>query len=171
MRQSLKLSAKAIYVNGRAMGSLPVDNEGRTRITGGVIYYDRINLKLIPSGGIIWRPNEQNELRLVFPDPRWSHYLTKANETDWWFFVRGEVGGGRYYISSKDKQTGLIRQFNTDYDDYRLSVGTMFDCASGMKGSFEIGGAFSRRLVVKAVDGGKWYTPKDSVFFKVGLHF
>lgn len=161
-----KINGDALYIRGRAMGALPVDSDGKVKITGGVIYFDRVEYKLMPSGGFVWRPNPQNVVKAVFPDPRWSRYLTKVNETDWWFYVGGEIGGGRYLISTRDARTGAIKEFNTDYNDYRFGVGLTFDCPSRLRGCFEVGGSFNRKLVAKT---GTWYSPKDSVYLKVGL--
>lgn len=157
-----KVDGDAFYIRGRAMGALPIDNDKQVQATGGLIYYDRIEYKIVPSGGIIWRPNEQNVVRLVYPDPRWSRYLTKLNETDWWFYIGGEIGGGRWLIEDR-----AGRSFNTDYNDYRVGLGLTFDCVK-LKGGFEVGGAFGRKLVSKQ---GVWYEPKDSVYLKTGFLF
>lgn len=157
-----KVDGDAFYIRGRAMGALPIDVDKQVQATGGLIYYDRIEYKIVPSGGLIWRPNEQNVVRLVYPDPRWSRYLTKLNETDWWFYIGGEIGGGRWLIEDR-----AGRSFNTDYNDYRVGLGLTFDCVK-MKGGFEVGGAFGRKLVSKQ---GVWYEPKDSVYLKTGFLF
>lgn len=156
-----KVDCDAFYIRGRAMGALPIDNDKQVKATGGLIYYDRIEYKIVPSGGIIWRPNEQNILRLVYPDPRWSRYITKLNETDWWFYIGGEIGGGRWLIEDCGET------FNTDYNDYRVGLGLTFDCDK-MKGCVEVGGAFGRELVSKQ---GVWYEPKDAVYLKTGFLF
>lgn len=156
-----KINGDALYIRGRAMGALPIDNAKQVKATGGLIYYDRIEYKIVPSGGIIWRPNEQNVVRLVYPDPRWSRYITKLNETDWWFYIGGEIGGGRWLIEENGET------FNTDYNDYRVGLGLTFACDK-MKGCVEVGGAFGRELVSKR---GVWYEPKDSVYLKTGFLF
>ena len=156
-----KVDCDAFYIRGRAMGALPIDNDKQVKATGGLIYYDRIEYKIVPSGGIIWRPNEQNIVRLVYPDPRWSRYIAKLNETDWWFYIGGEIGGGRWLIEDRGET------FNTDYNDYRVGLGLTFDCDK-MKGCVEIGGAFGRKLVSKQ---GVWYEPKDAVYLKTGFLF
>ncbi len=156
-----KIDADALYIRGRAMGALPIDNDKQVKATGGLIYFDRIEYKIVPSGGLIWTPNERNIVRLVYPDPRWSRHLTKLNETDWWFYIGGEIGGGRWLIEERGET------FNTDYDDYRVGLGLTFDCER-LKGCVEIGGAFNRKLVSKQ---GVWYEPKDAVYLKTGFLF
>ena len=156
-----KVDCDALYIRGRAMGALPIDDAKQVKATGGLIYYDRIEYKIVPSGGLIWRPNEKNTFRLVYPDPRWSRYLTKLNETEWWFHIGGEIGGGRWLIEDRDET------FNTDYNDYRVGLGVTFVCDKTI-GGFEVGGAFGRKLVSKQ---GVWYEPKDSVYLKTGFKF
>ncbi len=163
-----KIHCNAIYFRGRAEVSLAVDNEKQIRALGGVAYLDRIHYKLVPIFGLTWTPNEQNKFRLVFPDPRWDHYLTKVNETDWWFYLNGNIGGGRWYMSDLDAPVRSKTSYNVDYNDYRFGAGLNFNCTTGLKGGFEVGGAFKRELRTKA---GKEYTPRNSVYLKVGLYY
>ena len=163
-----KITGKAIYVRGRAEGSLPVDDERKVRVLGGVGYYDRVKIKLLPIAGIVWTPNTKNELRIVFPDPMWGHFLTKVNETDWWFYVHGDIGGGRWLMSDPKHLIKGKRTYNFDYNDYRVGVGLRFDCPKGLKGSFEVGGAFGREIHTKA---GKMFKARDSVYLSAGLFF
>lgn len=163
-----KVNSDSFYIRGRAEGALPIDDARKTHILGGVSYYDRLKYKLLPVAGLIWKPNNENEFRLVFPDPMWGHFLGKANETDWWFFVRGDLGGGKWLLTDPARPVGGKRTYNFDYDDYRLSMGLRFDCPKGMVGSFEFGGAFGREIRTKA---GTVYEPKNSVLLKAGVFF
>ncbi len=166
--QFKKITGDAFYIRGRAEGSLPVDDDRRLRILGGVAYYDRIKYKLVPVVGALWSPNDKNEFRLVFPDPHWGHFLTKVNSTDWWFFAHGYIGGGTWLMSDTKHKIGNKTAYNFDYDDYRVGVGLRFDCPQGLKGSFEVGGAFGREIKTKA---GTLYKPKDSVYLSGGIFF
>ncbi|MDO5308287.1 MAG: hypothetical protein Q4G03_02160 [Planctomycetia bacterium] len=163
-----KITGKSIYYRGRVEASLPLDDDKQVKILGGVAYYDRIKYKLVPIAGLVWKPNEQNELRLVFPNPKWSRYLTKANETDWWFFVHGDIGGGRWFISDVNAPINGKTSYNVDYNDYRVGVGLTFQCPTRLAGSFEVGGAFKREIRSKA---GVMYDPKNSVYLKLGLSY
>lgn len=155
-----KVKTKSIYVRGRAMGNLVITDN--LTATGGVIYYCRNRYKILPSGGVVWKPNRNNEWRLVFPDPRLAHYLKKINETDWWVYLQGNIGGGRWLISDKGQT------FNTDYNDYRLGIGMMFDSPNCLSGSVEIGGAFGRELYAF---GNAWYKPKTALYIKGGIAY
>ncbi len=163
-----KIHGKAVYVRGRAEVSLPIDNEKQIKALGGVAYLNRIKYKLVPIFGFTWDPNPQNQFRIVFPNPRWSHYLSKVNETDWWLQISGDIGGGRWYISDVNAPINGKTSYNVDYDDYRFGAGLAFDCPSRLKGAFEVGGAFKREIRSKA---GKDYAPKNSVYLKFGLFY
>lgn len=163
-----KIKKDTFYIRGRAEGALPIDDARRTHILGGVSYYNRLKYKLLPVAGLIWKPNNENEFRLVFPDPMWGHFLGKANETDWWFFVHGDVGGGKWLLTDFEHKLNGKESYVFDYDDYRLSAGLRFDCPKGMVGSFEFGGSFGREIRTKE---GVVYKPKNSVLLKAGVFF
>ncbi|MGI6402121.1 MAG: hypothetical protein ACOX0A_08440 [Thermoguttaceae bacterium] len=161
-----KITEKAIYLRGRAELGLPIDSEKQVRIFGGVQYLDTIKYKLLPVVGLTYNPNPQNQLRIAFPNPRWDHYLTKVNETDWWFFVHGDVVSRRWLTYSDEMTVRNNHTFNFDYSDYKVGLGVAFECPTRLRGSFEVGGSFGREVKTKL---GKLYEPKDAVYLKVGL--
>lgn len=155
-----KIGSKAFYVRGRGLGTLRI-NENITAV-GGVVYYGRNHYKLLPSGGVLWVPNEKNEWRLVFPDPCLTHYIANLNETKWWGYLQGNIYGGRWYVPD------YYGSKNIDYNDYRVGIGLKFQCAKGCNGFFEVGGAFGRELYA---DHEAYFKPKSSVYLKTGLFF
>lgn len=163
-----KLTGDTVYVRGRAEGSLPVTDDRKVRVLGGVGYYNRIKYKLVPIAGVVWKPNETNEFRLVFPDPMWGRFLRKVNDVDWWFFVRGDIGGGKWLVTDFEHKVNNKATYNFDYNDYRVSTGLRFQCPKGLVGSFEVGGAFGREVRTKA---GVVYKPKSAVELSVGLFY
>ncbi|MDD3588792.1 MAG: hypothetical protein PHO46_00775 [Thermoguttaceae bacterium] len=163
-----KIKGDAFYLRGRAEASLPVDDDRTTRLLGGVAYYNRLDYKLVPIAGVVWKPNANNEIRFVFPDPRWGHFIIRKNETDWWFFVSGDIGGGKWLMTDHNHKINGDPTYCFDYNDYRVTTGVVFDCSKGLKGSLEVGGAFGREIVTKE---GTVYKPKSSVLLKAGLFF
>lgn len=161
-----KITEKAIYFRGRAEVGLPIDNDKQVKIFGGVEYLDSIRYKLLPIVGVSYNPNPQNLLRIAFPNPRWDHYLTKVNETDWWLFVHGDVTSQRWLAYSSERTVRNSHTFNFDHSDYKVGVGVSFDCPTRLRGSFEVGGSFDREVKTKL---GTVYSPKSAVYLKVGL--
>ena len=155
-----KVNKDAIFIRGRALGTLRINEQ--IDAIGGVVYYDRNRFKLLPSGGINWRPNEKNIWYLVFPNPKLSRFLRKVNNVDWWAYVRGDIGGGRWLIKDGSET------FNVDYNDYGVGLGVTFSTPSGFDGSLEVGGEFGRELYSQ---GHAWYTPKSMVYLKGALAY
>jgi hypothetical protein len=104
----------------------------------GVIYYGRSRIKLLPTAGIVWTPDENWVLRAVFPNPKVSRRLWQNHQADWWGYIHMDYGGGSWDIRD---QGGL-----TDYNDIRLGVGVEFVAPNRMGGYFEFGGSFAREL-------------------------
>ncbi len=161
-----KITGKSIYFKGRAEIGLPIDNEKQVKVFGGVAYLDAIKYKLVPIAGLDYSPNPQNHLRIAFPNPRWDHYLTKLNDTDWWLFVHGDITSQRWLVHDSNMTVRGKHSFIVDYSDYKIGVGASFDCPTRLRGSFEVGGAFGREMKTK---NGKLYSPKNAVYLKVGL--
>ena len=155
-----KVSKSAFFIRGRGLATIRI-NEQITAL-GGVTYYGRNRFKLLPSGGIHWVPNEKNDWYIVFPNPRLSHYIANMNETKWWGYLQGDIGGGRWLTEDFDGT------YNVDYNDYRVGLGLQFECPSGFKGEFEVGGAFGRQLYAH---GTAYYKPKSSVYLQAGFAF
>ncbi len=158
-----KINGDAFYIRGRAMGKLLITEDNKFTATAGIIYYDRNEFKLLPSGGVIWRPNPANIWRIVFPDPMLSRHFGKYNETDWWGYIRGEIGGGRWFMPVYDNNYA-----NIDYNDYRVALGCSFTTRCNFTGSLEVGGAFRRKFYGYGED---LYKPGSTLFVKAGLQF
>ena len=162
-----RVTSKAIYYKGRAEIGLPIDNDKQVKVFGGVAYLDALKYKLVPIAGLEYSPNPQNHLRIAFPNPRWDHYLTKLNDTDWWLFVHGDLTSQRWLDYDKNITIRGKHSYVMDYSDYKVGIGASFDCPTRLRGSFEVGGAFGREMRAKGY--GKFYSPKSAVYLKVGL--
>ncbi|HOP76995.1 MAG TPA: hypothetical protein PLD05_05855 [Thermogutta sp.] len=142
------------------------------KLKGGVIYLDRVRLKMLPAGGAIWVDNPQNptmELALVFPSPRFAMRLPQQTTADVWWYVRGDYGGGSWTIKrTSGANIGATEQ--VDYNDLRLATGLEFYRLRGLRGYAEVGLAFSRELVYEAGWTDK-YKPDAAVFLSGGLAF
>jgi hypothetical protein len=107
--------------------SLRVQGKGlvRYRITPalslrvGVLYVDRLRVKLLPAGGLLWEPNSQTRFDIYFPNPKASHYWMTLGNSDVWWYCSGEYGGGSWTIERA--VDGLSDRI--DYNDIRLALG------------------------------------------------
>jgi len=87
-----KVNSDSIRITGHGAGVFTLNPQ--FSIVVGAAYFDRLNVKLLPVGGFIWTPNEDARYELVFPWPRISYRWTTIGNTDVWWYVRGELGGG-----------------------------------------------------------------------------
>ena len=126
----------------------------------GVIYYGRARIKLLPTAGVVWRPDENWVVRAVFPNPKVSRRIWQNQQADWWGYVHMDYMGGSWDVSGRN---GL-----TDYNDIRLGVGIDFVAPNLVGGYFEFGGSFARELYSE----GKRQTNLPSVLYlKTGIIF
>ena len=107
------------------------------QLHAGIIYYGRSRVKMLPTVGVVWTPDENWVLRLVFPNPKVSRRLWTGPQADWWGYVHMDYGGGSWDI----KDLGL-----TDYNDIRIGMGIEFAAPSRIGGYFEFGGSLAREL-------------------------
>jgi len=136
----------------------------------GILYLDRIAAKLIPAGGIIWRPNPDAEYAILFPNPMASHRLFTTSRSHWWAYLRGEWPAGGTWTANNPFHTSL-GQTQVDYSDIRVALGLerrSATAANGLKFNVEIGYAFQRKLVVRGLPD---YDPSSTLFFGAGLRW
>ncbi|MBN2216188.1 MAG: hypothetical protein JW719_02300 [Pirellulales bacterium] len=133
------------------------------RVKGGVVYYDRVRIKMLPAAGFVWTPNPDTEFDIFFPSPRISRRLWNYGNTEWWLYCRGEYGGGSWTVV--DQATDTLEQ--VDYNDLRFSVGLQFDRMDKIGGLIEVGTAFDRELLVRRT----WdkFDPSTTIFLRAGL--
>ena len=108
----------------------------------GVLYLDRILIKVLPAGGVVWKPNQDVEFDLLFPNPRIAQRLATVGATDWWVYLRGEYGGDDWTLDGHWGPGGAFDPGPTqrmDYNDIRVALGLDFRRPGGLHGLFEVG--------------------------------
>ncbi|QGJ69134.1 Hypothetical protein PBC10988_8000 [Planctomycetales bacterium 10988] len=136
----------------------------RTTIVLGVVYPDREDVDLLPAGGVIWTPNEDTRFEIVFPRPKLSQRLPTVGNTDWWWYVQGEFGGGEWTIERD--ATGVEDIYS--YYDLRLMLGLEFQRYQGAQGFFEVGYVFERELQFQTLGT---FGVDDTILFSGGISF
>lgn len=144
---------KGIRFPSHAVGFLRMNP--MTELVFGIDYLDRGHIKLLPVGGLIWVPNPDVRLEIVFPRPRVAFRLTDEHH----LFVRGELGGN----------TWAVRRYQTindlaSYRDLRVGIGVESFDKKGKSSIFEIAYLFSRRLEFTSGQGD--YDPGDTVMLR-----
>lgn len=137
----------SLRIQGRAIGRVRVTP--KVTLKGGVVYLDRVRVKLLPAGGVLWQPNPDTRFDLFFPEPKLAHYLATVGTSDTWWYVGGYYGGGSWTV----KRDSGIKE-SIDINDIRLVLGLEWGRNDQMRdgrrvGFLEAGYVFNRELIFK----------------------
>jgi hypothetical protein len=142
-------------------------------IKAGIIYYDRVDLKLLPAGGFIWTPNPDYRFEILFPNPKISKRMFDYGNTQWWGYLAGYYpNGGAWTVTRADFVDPGIRDGVdfVDYTDIRTAVGMDFKHLGGVTGFFEVGVAFERQIHYRS-DLPEVFYPSTNVYLRAGVAF
>ncbi len=139
------ISDDSIRIMGRGLGVVKLSPTWTAK--AGLIYIDRLDVKLLPAGGLVWDPSPDRHFEFIFPRPKLARRLTTLANHNVWGYASGEYGGGSWTIV---RDNDLRDQF--DYNDLRVMLGVEFipEANSGMSGFFEAGYAFERELIYRS---------------------
>ncbi len=137
----------------------------RFAVSFGVVYLDRVNVKLLPAGGLTWTPNEDTRWELVFPYPKIAQRWTTIGNTDVWWYVRGEYGLGSWTI--RRQNDGVDDRI--DINDLRVATGLEFRAHGGLTGFLEAGYVWDREVLF--VGGPLPFKPDDTIMLGAGLRY
>ena len=122
---------------GHAVGMLHLMPE--MDLVFGVDYLSRDDIKLLPVGGISWRPQSMPDLRfdMVFPRPRIDYTIDNKSK----IYLAGRLGGGTWDIEFPNNDNDVMT-----YRDLQLLLGFENRDSAGHLSSVEFGYVFDRRL-------------------------
>ena len=163
-----KMDSKAIRVKGKGLAVLTLSPA--FKIKAGVWYLDRVRVKMLPAGGIVWQPNPDTRFDILFPNPRFTQKLgMTGGSTEWWWYLSGEYGGGVWQIQrTHNFNAGLLDL--VDYNDMRVALGLEFKRLGSLTGWFESGFAFERELRYRYQHPIVYY-PQSTFFLRAGMAF
>jgi len=143
------------------------------KVKAGVVYLDRLPVKILPAGGIIWTPNPDVRFEILFPNPKISRRLTTWGNTEWWGYARGEYGGGQWTVNrfAGNVPAGFANPDLVGYNDLRFAVGLEFIRLGGLTGLFEAGVAFERELRYRSQFPPTVFYPNTTMFLRAGLAY
>ena len=157
-----KVTMESLRYTGQGLFVLTISPN--TKVKAGIVYLDRVRIKMLPAGGVFWTPNPDVKFDIYFPEPKAARRLTTIGNTEWWGYVRGEYGGGSWTITPH-KAPGPMDEI--DYNDIRLALGLEFNRNAGLGGLVEVGTAFNRELYVRGTH--EKFTPSTTIFLRAGL--
>ncbi len=157
-----KWNGRSLRYTGHGLMSLMLSPS--FKLKGGIVYLDRVDVKMLPAGGIVWTPNQDWRFDILFPNPRLSRRLCTSGVSDWWIYGRGEYGGDSWVISAPIND-------QVDYNDYRIALGVeSVRRGGGGNFLFEVGYAFKRELVARSNRNNPLDVP-ETFFLRAGLAF
>ncbi len=132
-------SGDALRIVGRAVGYYRWSPD--LRLAAGATYLDREDVRALPIAGVIWTPTPDDQLTLLFPQPRIAHRYRKDADHERWVYLSGEFGGGSWAIQRASGRDDIV-----SYRDWRLITGIEFKYTDKTSWRIEGGYVFSREL-------------------------
>lgn len=158
-----EVNSDSLRLLGRGLGVLALSPQ--FDVVAGVWYLDRNHIKLLPAGGVHWRPGPLWDMYLVFPNPKIRRKSIMVGASQWWIYFAGEYGGGRWTVDRPG-----IGGDDIDINDLRAIFGIEWETQTQARGHFEIGYVFDREILYSATT-----TPKlkldDTIMLRLGFDF
>lgn len=165
-----KINTNSLRYTGTGLGWFRLTDN--LVIKGGIEYLDRVDIKLLPAGGLFWTPNDDVRWEIYFPRPKLSQRLTTLGNTDIWWYVAAEYGGGSWTVErSVGSLAGASDQ--VDINDIRLYGGLeWFSRLATIRGFVEFGWVTERKLVYRFDPNPNANIKlRDSIMVRGGLAF
>ena len=160
------LTSESFRLQGRGFGVWQTTDTHQWR--AGVIYVNRLDIKLLPAGGLVWTPGGPNgnvRFDILFPNPKFAYRVGSYRTNDLWWYLAGEYGGGSWSIK------GPGQRF--DYNDIRLITGLEWTGQYGLRGFVEGGWVLKREIdyLRNGALGNTDYDPPQTVMLRAGLTY
>lgn len=131
----------------------------------GAVYLDRAKVKILPAGGVYWRPTPEWDAYIVFPNPKVrKSWFSWGNAHVFWY-AAGEYGGGSWSV---ERLAGPDR---IDINDIRAIGGIEWETITKIRGYIEVGYVFDREVVFTEQAPIGDYGLHDTVMVRGGIDF
>jgi hypothetical protein len=141
----------------------------RLKLIIGIAYLDRSDdYNLLPIGGLIWTPNPDINVELLFPIMRITRRLTYFDQWDTnsnknftrWIYGAFEIGGSSWNYERNGKNNEI------NYHDFRFAIGYEHRCNSGTTLGIETGCVIGREIEIKP---SPTYKPDTAFFIRLRI--
>jgi hypothetical protein len=156
-------SAHAFRVTGKWYGSYDVVKNRVTLLTG-TTYLGRDDLKLLPTGGLVFTPNDWSRFEAVFPNPRASLKVRCTESFEDWIYLGADFYNGQTYAiqranGASDRVTLLDNRGLIGYERRRQG---------GAGWNVEGGWVFDRDVQYRNTPGQN-YSPEPTYYVRAGF--
>ena len=159
-----EVSSDSVRLLGRGLAVLAFSP--RFDLLAGVWYIDRNDVKLLPAGGVHWRPSSEWDAYLVFPNPKVRKRLVNIGTSQWWYYFAGEYGGGRWTLK---RVSGMADDI--DINDIRVIFGFEWETQTQARGHIEVGYVWDREIVYARTRSPESLKLDDTVMVRAGFDF
>ena len=161
-------NSDTIRVLGKALGNFRLTPN--STLKGGVFYLDRVDVKLLPAGGILYQPNPYTRLDIFFPQPKFARYFRTIGTRDVWWFIAGDYGGGSWTIGREGGGEDQV-----DINELRAVAGFEWGQSDAIRagrriGFFDVGFAFERELKYRNNPADD-LDLDDGIVFRLGIGY
>ena len=158
-----EVTSDSVRFTGVALGWFKLNPTTTFKL--GIEYFDRVDIKLLPAGGLFIYPNPNLKFDLYFPRPRIATRFNNVSGRQVWGYFGGEYGGGSWTYK---RITGVGDQ--GDVNDITLFLGVEWMGPQQSSGLFEVGYVFDREIVYRS-DPTNRISIGDGVMFRAGIAF
>lgn len=168
-----QVNSNSIRYTGRGLAVVAISPS--VKLKAGIVYLDRVKIKMLPAGGIVWTPNPDIYFNILFPNPKIAKRLTTVGASEWWIYAAGDYGGGTWTVKRESgfPPPGAITDGmldTVDYNDIRVAAGLEFKGMRQFSGYFEVGISCSRELVYESELPPAYY-PNNTVYLGAGMAY
>jgi hypothetical protein len=156
-------SGDAFRLTGRAL--LRYDwQPDRLQLVVGAVYTNRMNSRWIPAGGVIFNPNPDLSMDLIFPRAKIARRTAWGLGFEHWVYLTGSFGGNDWAIAQPDGSPDKL-----GYLDWRITLGWERKMNGGAGLHFEIGYVFAREI--RFASTPDILNPDDTLLLRAGFAF
>lgn len=157
-------TSEALRITGHGFGAWEATEN--LRVVAGVIYLDRRDVNILPAGGLLWTPTENQRHEILFPRPRFAWRVSESDKAAQWVYVAGEFGGNQWAVQRDSGANDVVV-----YHDYRLLFGWERKPADlGVSWRVETGWV-TGRLVEYYITDTADYRPADTFLVRCGVWY
>lgn len=162
------VNSDSVRVLGRGLGVLSFSPN--LDLIAGVWYLDRNDVKLLPAGGVHWRPSPEWDAYVVFPNPKIRKKARTIGSSQWYWYVAGEYGGGRWTVQRTAPGLGVVGD-DIDINDIRVIFGLEWETLTQIRGHLEVGYVFDREIIFANSLSPPVVKLDDTIMFRGGIDF
>lgn len=162
------VTSDSVRILGRGLASVALTPQ--LDILFGAVYLDRLDIKILPAGGVYWRPTPEWDAYLVFPNPKVRKYWANVGNTKWYWYAAGEYGGGSWTVDRPAAGANPALGDQIDINDIRVIGGLEWETQTQIRGHFEVGYVWDREILFRSGQPGH-FGLDDTIMLRAGVDF